>query len=103
VRRLAPEMLTKSGLMVGLGETEDELMAVLADLRAVDCQILTIGQYLAPSRSHLPVVEYIEPATFERWKRQAESMGFAAVAAGPFVRSSHNAEAVARMAAGKKS
>jgi lipoic acid synthetase len=98
VRRLAPSMLTKSGLMVGLGEREEEVFAVLADLRAVDCRIVTIGQYLAPSQDHLPVVEYVEPARFARWKERAESMGFAAVAAGPFVRSSHNAEAVAAAA-----
>ncbi len=98
VRRLAPEMLTKSGLMVGLGETDDELLAVLSDLREVDCQIVTIGQYLSPSREHLPVVEFIHPDIFARWKQRAESMGFLAVASGPFVRSSHNAEEVFELA-----
>ena len=74
------------------------VLAVLADLREVDCQIVTIGQYLSPSREHLPVVEFIHPDTFARWKQRAESMGFLAVASGPFVRSSHNAEEVFELA-----
>jgi lipoyl synthase len=87
-------IFTKSGLMVGLGETPGEVRAVLADLRGVGCDIVTIGQYLAPSAAHLPVVRFVEPAEFEAYERDARSLGFAAVAAGPFVRSSYRAEEV---------
>jgi lipoic acid synthetase len=87
----AAGMLTKSGLMVGLGETDDEVVAVLRDLRGVGCQLVTIGQYLSPSPKHLPVERYVEPAQFERWRSQAMEMGFKAVMAGPFVRSSYHA------------
>ena len=90
-KRLAPGMLTKSGLMVGLGEKRDEVEAVMADLRRAGCDILTIGQYLSPSREHLPVVEFIEPAEFDRYREFGVRIGFSAVASGPFVRSSYNA------------
>jgi lipoic acid synthetase len=86
--------LTKSGLMVGLGETDAQVEAVLADLRAVGVDIVTIGQYLAPSDAHVPVARFVEPEQFERWKQLGESMGFAAVASGPFVRSSYHAQEV---------
>jgi len=82
---------TKSGLMVGLGETDEEISRVLHDLRAAACDIVTIGQYLAPSRKHLPVARFPTPEQFSSWQAEAEEMGFAAVAAGPFVRSSYNA------------
>ena len=85
---------TKSGLMVGLGETADEVRAVLADLRQAGCEILTIGQYLAPSSAHLPVARFVEPAEFAAWEAEARALGFAAVASGPFVRSSYQAEQV---------
>jgi len=85
------KMLTKSGLMLGLGERREEIEAVMTDLRDVDCDILTIGQYLSPSREHLPVAEFIEPAAFDRYKETGLAMGFRAVASGPFVRSSYNA------------
>jgi len=85
---------TKSGLMVGLGETPDEIRTVLADLRDAGCQMLTIGQYLAPSKQHVPVARFVEPAEFEAWEAEARGLGFAAVAAGPFVRSSYRAEEV---------
>ncbi len=85
---------TKSGLMVGLGETPDEVRRVLADLRRVGCGIVTIGQYLAPSSRHVPVARFVEPAEFEAWEAEARAMGFAAVAAGPFVRSSYRAKEV---------
>jgi len=85
---------TKSGLMVGLGETPDEVRRVLADLRRVGCGIVTIGQYLAPSKRHVPVARFVEPGEFEAWEAEARAMGFAAVAAGPFVRSSYRAERV---------
>ncbi len=87
-------VFTKSGLMVGLGETDEEVRAVLADLRQAGCDIVTIGQYLAPSRDHLPVARFVEPAQFDAYRRQAMEMGFRAVAAGPFVRSSYHAEDV---------
>ena len=85
---------TKSGLMVGLGETPDEVRAVLRDLRGVGCNMVTIGQYLAPSKSHVPVARFVEPAEFEAWEADARALGFQAVAAGPFVRSSYQAEQV---------
>jgi len=85
---------TKSGLMVGLGETADEVRAVLRDLREAGCGIVTIGQYLAPSKAHLPVARFVEPAEFEAWEAEARALGFQAVAAGPFVRSSYQAEQV---------
>ncbi|MFW6132373.1 MAG: lipoyl synthase [Planctomycetota bacterium] len=87
---------TKSGLMVGLGETSDEIDAVLGDLRDAGCAILTVGQYLAPSNAHVPVARFVPPTEFDAIKARAEAMGFAAVAAGPFVRSSYNAEQVYR-------
>ena len=83
---------TKSGLMLGLGETEGELMQALQDLRRVRCDILTLGQYLQPTLRHLPVVEFIEPSTFARYKSAAEAMGFVHVASGPLVRSSYHAD-----------
>lgn len=83
---------TKSGLMVGLGETQEEVMAVLKDLRSVDCDLLTIGQYLAPSPKHHPVVEYIEPARFEEYKERAEALGFKYVISKPLARSSYHAD-----------
>ena len=90
-RTIAPHIPTKSGLMVGLGEEWDEIVAVLADLRSVGCGILTIGQYLAPSASHLPVVRYYHPEEFEMLKDTALSMGFGHVESGPLVRSSYHA------------
>jgi len=87
-------LYTKSGLMVGLGESTDEVRQVMQDLRGVGCAILTIGQYLAPSGEHLPVTRFIEPAEFDALAADARAMGFAAVAAAPFVRSSYLAEDV---------
>jgi lipoic acid synthetase len=95
-KRLNPSLITKSGLMVGLGETAEEVLEVMADLRAADCDILTVGQYLSPSAAHLPVVEYIQPEIFEKYRMHALSLGFKAVAAAPFVRSSYMAELVFR-------
>jgi len=88
-------VITKSGLMLGLGEREDEVLGLLADLRAAGCQVVTIGQYLAPSAAHHPVVEFIHPDRFEHLREQAEAMGFRAVASGPFVRSSYGAAELA--------
>lgn len=83
---------TKSGVMLGLGETEEELMQTLRDLRASNCDILTLGQYLQPSLKHLPVVEFVTPAKFAEYKARAEEMGFVHVASGPMVRSSYHAD-----------
>jgi lipoic acid synthetase len=92
-KHLAPLIYTKSSIMVGLGETEEETIATLEDLRNVDCDFVTIGQYLQPSRHHMPVVEYVPPAIFNRYHRAAQGLGFRYVASGPFVRSSYNAAA----------
>jgi len=82
---------TKSGMMLGLGEEAQEVRRTLQDLRAADCRILTLGQYLQPSPEHLPVIRYVTPAEFENWRTSALEMGFAEVASGPFVRSSYHA------------
>lgn len=89
---------TKTGIMVGLGETEAEVLALLQDARATDCDILTIGQYLQPTRRHLPVVEYVHPDQFQRYEAAATALGFTAVYAGPLVRSSYHAEMTAARA-----
>jgi len=91
-RVLAPEINTKSGIMVGLGETFDEVVEVMEDIRSTGCDFLTIGQYLRPSRRNLPVVEYIAPEVFDRYRDIAIGMGFRGVASAPLVRSSMNAE-----------
>jgi lipoic acid synthetase len=91
VKQLAPAMVTKSGLMLGLGETEPELFQAMDDLREAGVQVLTLGQYLRPSPQHLPVVEYIHPEVFERHKELAYAKGFEFVASGPMVRSSYHA------------
>ncbi len=89
--KFAPDIPTKSGLMVGVGETEEEVKKTLQDLRKVNCKIITIGQYLAPSENHYPVVEFIPEETFELYKKMAEELGFSAVASGALVRSSYHA------------
>jgi len=91
VKRLAPGMLTKSSLMLGLGETPEEVRAAMRDLRAADVDFLTFGQYLAPSRRHLPVEEYVTPERFDAWREEGEQLGFRYVASGPLVRSSYRA------------
>jgi lipoyl synthase len=83
---------TKSGVMLGLGETEEELLQALRDLRASNCDILTLGQYLQPSLKHLPVIEFVPPEKFAEYKVCAEEMGFVHVASGPMVRSSYHAD-----------
>jgi lipoic acid synthetase len=90
-RRYAPDIPTKTGLMVGLGETADEVVDVLRDLRQVDCQILTIGQYLRPSLAHLPMDRYYAPEEFREFKQIALELGFGHVESGPLVRSSYHA------------
>ena len=87
-----PAIPTKSGLMVGLGETDEEILEVMRDLRAHDVEMLTIGQYLQPSPHHLPVARYVEPAIFDEFARRAHEMGFAHAACGPLVRSSYHAD-----------
>jgi len=91
VKETEPSMLTKSGLMLGLGETREEVLNLLADLREVGCDFLTIGQYLQPRPDRLPVVRYVPPEEFEDYRRIAQDMGFRGVASGPFVRSSFHA------------
>jgi len=91
VKELDPAIRTKSGLMLGLGETRDELLDTLSDLRGVGCDLLTLGQYLQPSPEHLPVVRYVTPAEFDELGRLARGLGFLQVASGPFVRSSYHA------------
>ena len=90
-KELSPKVVTKSGVMLGLGETEPELFQTMDDLREIGCQVLTMGQYLRPSPKHLPVVEYIRPEQFEFYGEIARKKGFEHVAAGPLVRSSYHA------------
>ncbi len=98
VKEMNPKILTKSGLMLGLGETRDELLDVLADLREVNCDLLTLGQYLQPATDkYLPVVRYVPPEEFEELGQIAKSMGFRQVASGPFVRSSYHAGEMAEL------
>ncbi|MEL7450485.1 MAG: lipoyl synthase [Pseudomonadota bacterium] len=93
-----PDIPTKSGLMVGIGESEDEVLQVMRDLRDHDCDMLTIGQYLQPSRHHLAVERYVEPAEFAMFEREGMAMGFTHVASGPLVRSSYHADVQAEQA-----
>jgi lipoic acid synthetase len=95
VKRLDPQIRTKSGLMLGLGETRDELLDTLADLLDAGCDFLTLGQYLQPSTEHLPVIRFIPPAEFDDFGAAARSLGFTRVASGPFVRSSYHAREMA--------
>jgi len=94
---------TKSGLMLGLGETPAEVSEVLQDLRQAGCRLLTLGQYLQPTRAHLPVKRYVPPHEFQRWAAIARDMGFDEVASGPLVRSSYHARALFQGFHGKRS
>jgi len=87
-----PTLQTKSGLMLGLGETQEELQQTLKDLLNTGCRLLTLGQYLQPTRAHLPVTRFIPPEEFDQWKETALNLGFDQVASGPFVRSSYHAK-----------
>ena len=87
-----PDIPTKSGLMLGLGETDDEILQVMRDLRAHDVDMLTLGQYLQPTSGHLPVLRYVEPERFREFERDANAMGFRHAACGPLVRSSYHAD-----------
>lgn len=91
VKKIAPGIMTKSGIMLGLGESEDEVKAVITDLKNAGCDILTIGQYLPPSTEHAQLVEYITPEQFKAYETFAYELGFHGVASGPLVRSSYNA------------
>ena len=93
-RELSPSTYTKSGIMAGLGETDAEVQQVMADLRAVDCDILTIGQYLQPSAKHLDIQTFVTPKQFETWRIEGEAMGFLQVVSSPLTRSSYHAEQV---------
>jgi lipoic acid synthetase len=97
-KRLYPAVPTKSGLMVGLGETDDEILAVMRDLRAHDVDMLTIGQYLQPSPHHLPVERYVDPAVFSMYQAEASGLRFRHAAIGPMVRSSYHADQQAHQA-----
>jgi lipoic acid synthetase len=96
VKELDSSIYTKSGIMLGLGETHEEVLKVLGDLRAVGVDAVTIGQYLRPTMHHLPVVDYVHPDQFKQYEKIGEEMGFAFVASGPFIRSSYNAIAFSR-------
>ncbi|MBF0531067.1 MAG: lipoyl synthase, partial [Deltaproteobacteria bacterium] len=95
-----PRPVTKSGLMLGLGETIDEIVRVMADLRSAGCDVLTLGQFLSPSRRHLPVSRYVPPEEFDPLAEKAAEMGFLGCASGPYVRSSYRAEELFEKAVG---
>ena len=97
-KEFAPGVPTKSGVMVGLGETDEEILQVMRDMRANDIDMLTIGQYLAPSAHHLPVLRYVHPDTFRMFEAEAKQMGFSHAAVGPMVRSSYHADRQAHAA-----
>jgi lipoic acid synthetase len=96
-RELSPLTYTKSGIMVGLGETDAEVKQVMEDLRGVDCDILTIGQYLQPSQHHLGVKEFITPRQFNSWREFGEKLGFLQVVSSPLTRSSYHAGEVQKL------
>jgi lipoic acid synthetase len=97
VKEMDKEIISKSGFMVGLGETEDEVGQLMTDLRRHDCEILTIGQYLQPSKQHYPVIEYVQPETFKKYEEMGYALGFRHVVSGPLVRSSYQADEVFKM------
>lgn len=98
VKHLNPHIVTKSGFMVGLGERREEVTSLMRDLRRANCDLVTIGQYLRPSKDHHPVVEYIHPDLFQAYQIEAQSLGFLGAASGPYVRSSYQAESLYRKA-----
>ena len=91
----AAGLLTKSSIMVGVGETDDELTGALADLAGIGCDIVTIGQYLRPTSHHLPIARWVEPGEFVRWKQIGEDLGIGHVEASPLTRSSYHAKQAA--------
>ncbi|MCY7335253.1 MAG: lipoyl synthase, partial [Chamaesiphon sp.] len=96
-RAYTPSVYTKSGIMVGLGETDEEIRQTMRDLRSVDCDIITIGQYLQPSAKHLGVVEFVTPLQFDAWRVYGEEIGFLQVVSTPLTRSSYHAEEVQKL------
>ena len=92
VKKINPDIPTKSGMMVGLGETKQEIIQTMKDLRSIDCDLLTIGQYLRPSKKHHPIIKFYHPEEFEELREIAMNLGFSHVAAGPLVRSSYHAD-----------
>lgn len=90
-KKVKPGLYTKTSVMLGLGETEDEVIQTMKDLRAIDVDVVTFGQYLRPTENHLSVVEYIKPESFDYYRKLGEEMGFQYVASGPMVRSSYKA------------
>ncbi|WP_031313951.1 lipoyl synthase [Caldanaerobacter subterraneus] len=100
VKELDPLILTKSGIMVGLGETEEEVIEVMKDLRDIDCDMMTIGQYLRPFHKHIEVAEYVTPEQFKRYEEIGYKLGFKHVASGPLVRSSYHADVGLSLARG---
>jgi len=96
-KAIAPEGLTKSGIMLGFDETREEMLAVMGDLRGVGCDILTLGQYLRPSTRHIPITKFYRPEEFDELKREGEALGFRWVEAGPLVRSSYHARGQTRL------
>lgn len=101
VKEINPNIYTKSGLMVGLGEQPEEIMAVMDDLKAIGCDILTIGQYLQPTEKHIAMAEFVTPEIFEQYRIKGREKGFKFIASGPFVRSSYHAEEFSRLFLGK--
>jgi lipoic acid synthetase len=91
VKSIDPKMYTKTSIMLGLGEEDDEIRTTLKDLRSIGCDVVTFGQYLQPTKKHLPVVNFVTPEKFQAWQKEAEDMGFLYVASGPLVRSSYRA------------
>jgi len=90
-KQLNPDLYTKTSIMLGLGETDEEVLQTMKDLRAIDVDVVTFGQYLRPTENHLSVVEYVTPEKFDEFRKIGESMGFKYVASGPMVRSSYKA------------
>jgi lipoic acid synthetase len=101
-KRSNPHMVTKSGFMVGLGEEREEITCLMRDLRRAHCGLVTIGQYLRPSKDHHPVIEYIHPDDFAAYQQEAKALGFLGVASGPYVRSSYQAESLYHHAKGRE-
>jgi len=102
VKQLNPRIVTKSGFMLGLGENHEEVTCLMQNLRRANCDLVTIGQYLRPSKEHHPVVDYIHPDVFAAYQQEAEALGFLGVASGPYVRSSYQAESLYHRAKGSK-
>lgn len=102
VKRMDPTIYTKSGIMVGLGETKDEVLKTMEDMRKHDIDAITIGQYLRPTMKHLPVVRFVHPDEFTEYQELGEKMGFVFVASGPFIRSSYNAIALSEKVLSEK-